>query len=288
MSKVAIITDTNSGIIKSDDIEGLYIVPMPFVVGDNTYYEGVDLTHDDFYKYLAEDVEVHTSQPSPDDITKLWKKVLEQYDEIVYIPMSSGLSGSCQTAMMLSEDFDGKVFVVDNQRISVPMKESVYDAIELAKQGKDGATIRDILLEDKFNSSIYIMLETLHYLKKGGRITKAAAAMGTLLHIKPVLQIQGEKLDAFSKVRTLAKGKEVMLKAIQSDIENRFGGEYKSDKIRFGVAHTANYENEELLGEELKKLYPGCTVTIDPLALSIACHTGPGALGVCCSKVLEY
>lgn len=288
MSKVAVVTDTNSGITKYTDIEGLYIIPMPFIIGEKTYYEGVNLTQEDFYRFLASDIDVHTSQPSPDDVTKMWDKALEDYDEVIHIPMSSGLSGSCQTALMLAEKYNGRVFVVDNQRISVPMKESVMDALAMANEGKDGGTIRDILIDDKFNNSIYIMLETLYYLKKGGRITKAAAAMGSLLHIKPVLQIQGEKLDAFSKVRTFSKGKDIMLKAIQSDIEHRFGGQYHSNKISFGVAHTDNYENARLLGEELQKIYPGCKVTVDPLALSIACHIGPGALGVCCCKILDY
>lgn len=287
MSKVAVVTDSNSGMSQKDNIDGLFVIPMPFIINDKTYFEDVDLTRDDFFKFLEEGADVHTSQPFPDDITTLWKKILEEYDEIVHIPMSSGLSGSCETAMMLAKKFDGKVRVVDNQRISVTMYRSVLDALELAKTGKSADEIGKILEDDKFNSSIYIMLDTLYYLKKGGRITKSAAALGSLLHIKPVLQIQGEKLDAYAKVRTLSKGKEVMLKAIESDIVNRFGGSYDKDKLVFGVAHTKNYEKACELKEELLTIYPGATVDFQPLPLSIACHIGPGTLGVACTKRLE-
>ena len=286
MGKVAVVTDSNSGISQGECIEGLYVIPMPFVIDDKTYYEDINLTQDRFFEYLSNNAEVCTSQPSPAEVTDLWDKILEEYDEIVHIPMSSGLSSACNTAMLLSEDYGDKVQIIDNQRISVTLRDSVFNAVDLAKSGKSAKEIRDILLDDKFNSSIYIMLEDLYYLKKGGRITKAAAAMGTLLHIKPVLQIQGEKLDAYAKVRTFAKGKEAMLKAIDNDIVNRFGGKYDKDEMIFGVAHTHNNEKAEALAEELKEIYPDCTVVMQPLPLSIACHIGPGALGVACTKKL--
>lgn len=287
MRKVAVVTDSNSGMMDNENIDGLFVIPMPFIINDRTYYENVDLTREDFFKFLEEGADVHTSQPILEDITNLWKKVLEEYDEIVHIPMSSGLSGACETATMLAQKFDGKVRVVNNQRISVTMYRSVLDALALIKAGKSAEEIGQILEDDKFNSSIYIMLDTLYYLKKGGRITKSAAAIGSLLHIKPVLQIQGEKLDAFAKVRTLSKGKEVMLKAIESDITKRFGGSYDKEKLVFGVAHTKNYDKALELKEELLAIYPEAEVDFQPLPLSIACHIGPGTLGVACTKRLE-
>ena len=225
MRKVAIITDSNSGITQSEAKElGIVVVPMPFTIDDVDYYEDINLTQDEFFEKMIAGGEVRTSQPSPDSVMGIWDEVLKEYEEIVYIPMSSGLSGSCQTAYMLAMDYDDKVFVVDNQRISVTQRQSVMDALKLAEEGKSGSQIRDILIEDKFNSSIYIMVDTLKYLKKGGRITPAAAALGELLRLKPVLQIQGEKLDAFAKARTVNQGKSIMINAIKADAEKRFGG----------------------------------------------------------------
>ncbi len=216
MGKVAILTDSNSGILQAEAEElGIQVVPMPFMIEGKTFYEGIDLTQEDFYKKLAENVEISTSMPEPGSVMDLWDKLLETHDEVVYIPMSSGLSSSCETAMMLAQDYDGKVQVVNNQRISVTMRQSVLDALELAEEGRSAAEIKKILEDAKFDSSIYIMVDTLYYLKKGGRITPAAAAFGELLKIKPVLQIQGEKLDAFAKARTVKKAKQIMIKAIQ-------------------------------------------------------------------------
>lgn len=198
MARVAVVTDSNSGITQEDaKALGCFVVPMPFMFGDDgtTYYEDINLTRDEFFRRLAADESVLTSQPAPTEILKLWDEVLKEYEQIVYIPMSSGLSGSCQSAMMLSSDYEGRVEVVNNQRISVTQKASVIDALELAKRGKSAQEIKDILERVKFDSSIYIMVDTLKYLKKGGRITPAAAAIGTLLRIKPVLQIKGERLD---------------------------------------------------------------------------------------------
>ena len=221
MGKIAIVTDSNSGIVQAEAKElGIYVIPMPFMIDGKDYLEEINLTQEEFYQKLTEGAEISTSMPSPGSVTDLWDELLKEYDEIVYIPMSSGLSSSCQTAIMLADDYDGKVVVVNNQRISVTMRQSVLDAMELAEAGKSAAEIQTILEEQKMESSIYIMLNTLTYLKRGGRITPAAAALGTLLKIKPVLQIQGDKLDAFAKARTVKQGKNIMIEAMKKAIQN--------------------------------------------------------------------
>lgn len=288
MTKIAVVTDSNSGITQAQAKElGVYVLPMPFMIGEEQYFEDINLSQEEFYEKLKGDANISTSQPSPEAVTSLWDSLLKEYDEIVHIPMSSGLSSSCQSALMLAEDYDGKVQVVNNQRISVTQRQSSLDALELAKQGKSAKEIKDFLEADKFNSSIYIMLDTLYYLKKGGRITPAAAAIGTLLRLKPVLQIQGEKLDAFAKARTSAQGKSIMMNAIKSDIENRFGGiKPAPGGVWLQIAHTQNEETALALKEELLAEYPGYDVHIDPLSLSVACHIGPGALAIAvCKKI---
>lgn len=287
MKKVAIMTDSNSGISQKEaESLGITVLPMPFNIGEETYFEDISLTQEEFYARLQEGADISTSQPSPQSVMETWDKLLTEYDEIVHIPMSSGLSGSCQTAMMLAseEAYEDKVFVVDNQRISVTQRQSVMDAIMLAEQGKSAKEIHDILFEDKFHSSIYIMLDTLYYLKKGGRITPAAAALGTLLKLKPVLQIQGEKLDAFAKARTSNQGKSIMINAIKNDIQNRFGG--SNDNVHFEIAYTYDIEAANAWKEEVEKAFPGCEAHMDPLSLSVACHIGPGALAIAvCQKL---
>lgn len=287
MGKIAIVTDSNSGITQEQAKEwGITVVGMPFLIDGITYYDGITLSRDSFYEKLAENANISTSQPSPDAIIQLWDKLLKDHDEVLHIPMSSGLSGSCQTAMMLAQDYEGKVYVVDNQRISVTQRQSVLDAIELVKQGKTAAEIQKILVEDKFNSSIYIMVDTLHYLKKGGRLTPAVAAIGTLLRIKPVLQIQGEKLDTFAKARTVNQAKSIMMNAIKADIENRFGGISKENQIYLQIAHTQNADAAKALGEELQEMFPDYPIYIDDLSLSVSCHIGPGSLAIACAKKL--
>ena len=289
MSKVAIITDSNSGIsqVEAESL-GIFVVPMPFIVNDETLFEDINLTKEQFFEKLKDDADISTTQPSPDFVMNLWNNVFDEgYDEIVHIPMSSGLSGSCSTAMALSrdDDYEGKVFVVDNQRISVTQRQSVFDAIEMAKAGMSASEIHDKLMDMKMESSIYIMLDTLKYLKKGGRITPAAAALGTILKLKPVLQIQGEKLDAFAKARTLNQAKSIMINAIKSDIENRFGGDVNN--VWLEIAHTQNFEEAENLKQEILKVwpeYPADQIVTDQLSLSVSCHIGPGALAVACSK----
>ena len=291
MKKIAIMTDSNSGITQKEAAGlGISVLPMPFMINDTTYFEDINLTQDRFYEFLENDAVVSTSQPSPDSLIHMFHKLLAEYDEVVHIPMSSGLSGSCQTACMLAQEpeFAGKVFVVNNQRISVTQTQSVLDATELAKKGYDGAQIKKILEEDKFNSSIYIMLDTLFYLKKGGRITPAAATLGTLLKLKPVLQIQGEKLDAFAKARTKSAGKSMMLQAVKNDIENRFGGfdESAKERVTLHIAYTKDAEEAELWKQEVMEAFPGFRLKMAPLSLSVACHIGPGALALACTRNL--
>lgn len=288
MSKVAVMTDSNSGITQNEAKEtGITVLPMPFIIDGKTYYEDISLTQEEFYEKLAQNADVSTSQPSVEDVLKCWDKALEDADELVYIPMSSGLSGSCSTAQMLSRDYDGKVQVVDNQRISVTQRQSAMDALELAGRGMNAAQIKELLEQEKLQSSIYIMLDTLTYLKKGGRITPAAAALGTALRLKPVLQIQGEKLDAFTIARTKKQGVAKMINAMETDIKERFGGLDNIDNIHIEVAHTANEEAAREFVKELRKHFGVKEEIIcDPLSLSVSCHIGPGALAVACSKAI--
>ena len=284
--KIAVVTDSNSGITQKQAQEmGLYVLPMPFMINNETYFEDITLSQAEFYERLASGADVVTSQPSPDSVMKLWDELLQTYDEIVHIPMSSGLSGSCQSALMLAADYEGRVQVVNNQRISVTQRQSALDAMELAVKGMDAAQIKQFLEDDKFNSSIYIMLDTLYYLKKGGRITPAAAALGTILRLKPVLQIQGDKLDAFAKARTVSQGKSIMINAVRDDMEKRFGGVNK-DNIWLQIAYTYDLDAAKQLRDEVAAQFPGFAIHMDPLSLSIACHIGPGSLAVaCCKKI---
>ncbi len=290
MAKIAIITDSNSGITQKQGEElGIYVLPMPFTINEETYFEDINLEAEKFYQEQADGSDIFTSQPSPETVMGLWDKLLnEGYEEIVHIPMSSGLSGSCQSALMLAQDYDGKVQVVNNQRISVTQRQSAMDAKALAENGYHADEIREKLEEDKFNSSIYIMLDTLYYLKKGGRITPAAAALGTILRLKPVLQIQGEKLDAYAKARTTEQGKSMMVKAIKSDMENRFDGITDGTGYHIAMAHTQNPEAAEAWREEVLKEFPAAEIYMDRLPLSIACHIGPGALAITVSKKMIY
>ncbi|MDE6883817.1 MAG: DegV family protein [Lachnospiraceae bacterium] len=283
---IAVVTDSNSGITQKQAEElGLYVLPMPFMIDNETYFEDITLTQEAFYERLASGADVITSQPSPDSVMKLWDELLGEYDEIVHIPMSSGLSGSCQSALMLAADYDGRVQVVNNQRISVTQRQSTLDALKLVEKGMNAAQIKQFLEDDKFNSSIYIMLDTLYYLKKGGRITPAAAALGTILRLKPVLTIQGDKLDAFAKARTVSQGKSMMINAIRNDMEKRFGGVNK-DTIWLQIAYTYDLEAATQLKDEVAAQFPGFDIHMDPLSLSIACHIGPGSLAVaCCKKI---
>lgn len=286
MKKIAIVADSNSGYTQEEaKAEGVYLIPMPFYIDGKEYFEGVDLTQEEFYEFLKNDAEVSTSQPSPESMLATWDRLLKTYEEVIYLPMSSGLSGTCQTASMLAKDYGGKVYVVDNQRISVPLKHAIQDALALVEAGKSAKDIKDYLERTKFDSVIYITVATLKYLKKGGRVTPAAAALGTLLKIKPVLQIRGEKLDSYAKARTMNQAKHLMIEALKKDVEDMFDG--NAHEVHFDIAYTKNYEAAIEMKEQLEEAFEGCKVSIiNPLSLSIACHTGEGALGIACTKKL--
>lgn len=283
MSKVAIVTDSNSGITQKRGEElGIYVLPMPFFIDGELYLEDITLSQEQFYEKLGADSEISTSQPSPGDVMDLWDKLLVDYDEIVCIPMSSGLSSTCETALSLAQDYDEKVQVVNNQRISVTQEQSVYDAIKLRDEGKSAAEIRQVLEKEKMQASIYVTVDTLKYLKKGGRITPAAAAIGTVLNLKPVLQIQGEKLDAFAKVRGWKAAKKTMLNAIEKDLTDRFAD--VKDQMVLGMAYTCSKEEADEWKKEIQTRFPEYGLVEGPLSLSIACHIGPGAMAVTCMK----
>lgn len=284
MSRVAIVTDSNSGITQSQAKElGIIVMPMPFFIDNETYYEDIDLTQEDFYQKLTEDASISTSMPLVGNVTDTWDDLLQEYDEIVHIPMSSGLSGSCETAMMLAQDYDNRVFVVNNQRISVTQRQSVLDAMELAKRGYGAEQIKEILEREKMESSIYIMVDTLYYLKKGGRITPAAAALGTLLKLKPVLQIQGEKLDSFAKARTVKQAKNIMIEAMKNDFNQRFN-DPEGKNMHLEMAYSYDLEAAEAFRKEVEAEFPGMEIVMNPLSLSVSCHIGPGALAIASSK----
>ena len=280
---IAFVTDSNSGITQKEGEKlGISVIPMPFMVDGKTYLEDIDLTQAQFYEMLASGADISTSQPSPETVTDLWDELLKEHESIVHIPMSSGLSGSCQTAAMLAQDYEGRVFVVNNQRISVTQRLSVLEGVKLAQEGMRAGQIKDELERTRFDSIIYICVDTLKYLKKGGRITPAAAALGNILRLKPVLQIQGEKLDAFAKARTTTQGKSIMTGAVKNDIGERFGG--SNENVWLFIAHSHNEAGAKAYREELKKEFPGQTIEIQNLSLSIGCHLGPGALALACSR----
>ena len=283
MKKTAIVTDSNSGITQRRGRElGIYVLPMPFFIDGELFLEDISLTQEQFYERLGADSEISTSQPSPGDVMELWEKLLREYDEIVHIPMSSGLSSSCETALAIAAEYDGRIQVVNNQRISVTQEQSVYDALALRDRGMSAREIREALEREKFQSSIYITVDTLKYLKKGGRITPAAAAVGTVLNLKPVLQIQGEKLDAFAKVRGWKAAKKAMLNAVERDLAERFA-DVKDDMI-LGMAYTCSREEAQTWKKEIRERFPGYEMLEGPLSLSVACHIGPGAMAVTCMK----
>lgn len=285
MKKIAIVTDSNSGITQKQGKEmGISVVPMPFFIDGALFLEDITLTQEEFYQKLGEDSDISTSQPAPGDILDLWDELLKDHDEVVHIPMSSGLSGSCETAVTLSQEYEGRVQVVNNQRISVTQVQSVLDAIKLRDEGKSALEIREILEKEKLEASIYITVDTLKYLKKGGRITPAAAALGTVLNLKPVLQIQGEKLDAFAKVRGWKAAKRTMLKAIETDLKERFAG--KEEQMVLGMAYTCSKEEAGEWKKEIQERFPQYEILEGPLSLSVACHIGPGAMAITCMKRL--
>lgn len=290
MSRVAVVTDTNSGITpEQGQKDGIFVLPMPFIVNGKEYLDCVNLSHNEFYRFLAEGADVTTSQPAAGDVISLWDRIFsEGYEEIVHIPMSSGLSGACANAAIYATDYNDSIKVVDNKRISVTQRQSVYDAKYLAENGRSAAEIKEILEKCRSDSSIYITVDTLEYLKKGGRVTPAGAALAKILNLKPILSIQGEKLDAFSKCRGIKQAKSIMIKAIKNDIDSRFGGyDPAAPDIWLQIAHSQNEEAAEAFAMEVRDVFPGCDIHIDPLPLSISCHIGPGSLAIACTKVVE-
>ena len=289
MGNVAIVTDSNSGISQAEGKElGIYVIPMPFLVDGKLYFEDVDMNKEQFYHFLENDADLSTSQPSPGDVMDLWDKLLKEYDENVHIPMSSGLSASCSTAMGLARDYDGKVQVVDNQRISVTMQQSVMDAKHLVAAGKSATQIKEILEKEALESSIYLMVDTLKYLKKGGRITPSAALLGSALNLKPILQIQGDKLDAYKKVRGVKAAKKNMLEAMKKDVEGRFSDYVTKGQLKLHVAYTTDEETARQWKEEVQSVFPNIAISrMDPLSFSVTCHTGPGVLAIAASHVLD-
>ena len=288
MKKIAVVTDSNSGITQEEAQKmGIYVLPMPFTIDGKEYFEGISLTQEEFYEKLTGDADIATSQPSPHSLMKLWDELLEEYDEIVQIPMSSGLSGTCQTAAALAADYEGRVFVVNNHRISVTQKRSVETALALVKAGKEGAEIKELLEKTGKDASVYITVATLKYLKKGGRLTPAAAAIGTMLRLKPVLTLQGEKLDSCAKARTMHQAKQLMIDHIREDIETRFGG-LEAHRVHMDIAHTNNEAEALKFREEVEAAFPGYEVGfIDPLSLSVSCHIGDGALALAITEITE-
>lgn len=285
MKKIAIVTDSNSGITQKQGREmGISILPMPFFIDGELFLEGITLTQEEFYNRLGQNSDISTSQPAPGDVLELWNRILKDHDEVVHIPMSSGLSGSCETAHTLSLGYEGRVQVADNQRISVTQVQSVLDALKLRDEGKSAGEIKEILENEKLEASIYITVDTLKYLKRGGRVTPAAAALGTVLNLKPVLQIQGEKLDAFAKVRGWKAAKRTMLNAIETDLGERFSS--SRENMVLGMAYTCSLKEAMEWKEEIQDRFPRHEIVEGPVSLSVACHTGPGAMAVTCMKRL--
>lgn len=284
MSNIAIMTDSNCGIMPDEGRDlGIYVLPMPVIIDGQTYYEGIDITLDEFFKKQTEGADITTSQPSPGDVEAMWTELLKTHDEVLFVPMSGGLSNTCQTALMLSgeDEFAGRVFVVNNRRISVTQAQSVLDAKLLAEEGKTASEIKEILEAEALDTSIYIAVDTLEYLKKGGRITAAAAAIGTVLKLKPVLTIQGDKLDSFAKARGLKAAFRIMLNAVKNDISSRFSHLGEDSVLKVGIANTLmEPEKLEMFKDEMKKNFPDMELFYLPLTMSIGTHTGPGALGI--------
>ena len=287
--KTAVMTDSNSGISQQEaDALGLFMMPMPVIIDGETHYEGIDLTHDSFFSALTGGRDVTTSQPSPGDLLDRWDKILSSgYDELIYIPMSSGLSNSCSTAISLSAEYNGKVQVADNHRISVTMRASIEEAIAYASNGISAAEIKRSLEENAYNSSIYIAVDTLEFLKKGGRVTPAGAALGAVLNIKPILTIQGERLDAFAKVRGMKKAKQKIVEALQNDFDTRFK-DIPTERLRLGAAGSGLTPAErEDWRATLANAFPQFDIYYDPLSFSICCHVGPQSYGVGISVIAE-
>lgn len=285
--RVAIVTDSNSGITQQEAKQlGITVIPMPFLIDGEEFFEDINLTQEEFYQKLTQDADVSTSQPNIFMVVEKWTKLLETYDEIVHIPMSSSLSATTETATNYAKDFNGKVQIVDNKRISTTQKQSVFDAIKMASEGKTAKEIKKHLEETASIASIYIMVTTLKYLKKGGRVTPAAAAFGNLLKIKPVLTIQGGKLDKYCQVISLAQGKKKMLDQVANEIKTRFAKEVQSGHLQVSLVHSNSAKIMESFKKEAEQVFKPLGVKIsfvDALSLSVACHIGDGSIAITCS-----
>ena len=284
MPRTAIMADSNCGIMPEEESHyGIHILPMPIIIDGKTYFEGIDITMEEFYQKQTSGSVITTSQPSPGDVTDMWDQLLTAHDEIVFIPMSSGLSNTCQTALLLAEDelYKGRVFVVDNHRISVTQALAVLDAKALADDGRTAREIKEILEKEAMDATIYIAVDTLEYLKKGGRITAAAAALGTILKLKPILTIQGDKLDSYAKARGMKSAFRVMLEALKSDIASRLSHLREKGLLKIGIANTMmDPDKLEIFKAELKKNFPDMELVYFPLTMSIGTHVGPGGIGI--------
>ena len=284
MASIAIMTDSNSGIMPSEGIHyGIHVLPMPVIIDGETYSEGIDISLDEFFRRQGEGAVISTSQPSPGDVSDMWDELLGSHDEVVFIPLSAGLSSTCQTAMLLAEEepYKGRVFVADNHRISVTQGIAALEARNLADAGKSAAEIKQILEAEALDATIYIAVDTLEYLKKGGRITAAAAALGTVLRVKPVLTIQGGKLESYAKARGMKSAFQSMLDALKHDIDTRLAPLHKAGKLKVGLANTAmEPEKLEAFKKELTDSFPDMEMVYFPLTASIGTHVGPGGLGI--------
>lgn len=282
--KTGIVTDSNSGlsVAHAKDLH-IGLVPMPFTIDGAEFYENYTITREEFFAKMENNADIKTSQPSPESLIRIWDEMLREFDELVYIPMSSGLSGSIMSAKIVAEDYDGKVFVVDNHRISCTQKQSALEAYAMAQSGMDGASIAKVLEDNSLEASIYIAVDTLEYLKKGGRVTAAGAALASIMNIKPILQIQGDKLDAFAKVRGPKAAKEKMLQAVENDMKTRFAGR----EVIIKGAYTCSEEDAAAWKRQIEERFPGHVISLDPLALSISCHIGPGATAIVCMPKLK-
>lgn len=283
MKKVGIVTDSHSSLSPAEAQRlGVHVLPMPFTIDGVDYLEGVNLSREEFFAHQRAGKSISTSQPAPADVLALWDRLLEEYETLLYMPISSGLSGACQTAMGLAEDapYAGRVYVVDNGRVATPLHQSILDAIELVGQGLDAAACKAALEAARDELTIYIAVQTLEFLYKGGRINGATAAVGTLLNIKPILQLTTGKLDSWKKTRGMLKARETMLEAIRSDLTIRFQEAQHRGDVRLLAAGSADAETTARWIAQIEAAFPGMPVLYDDLSLGVSCHTGEGALGV--------
>lgn len=285
MKSIGVVTDSNSGITpEMGESIGVMVLPMPFFIDGDCFFENVTISREEFFDKMRQGADISSSQPSPADVMKLWDKALKEYEQIVYIPMSSGLSGSCSTAIaMAKEDYNGKVFVVDNGRVSTPMHRSVLDALELIEEGYSAGEIKDILEASRADMTIFVGVETLKFLKKGGRITPATAAIGTILNIKPVLKFDVGTLDTYAKCRGFNNSKKTMLDAMHHEFDTTFKNAYDNNEIYLLAASSASDDVTEKWVQDIKESFPGMPVMCDNLSLSVSCHIGYDGLGIACS-----